>query len=487
MSAPIIRSRRTLHGLLLALVFIYVLFLTSKHVGQSQGEVRHETVNDKLPVESDAPSRSEPDRVPEDPYIKDPACSWMPDSSKILVIMKTGASEAFNKVPTQLMTNLRCLSDFLIFSDMKQTIAGLDILDSLDTVLPEAMKDNEDFELYHRQKSCLVGQEHCNSAADNSASGAGWELDKYKNVHIAEKAFSMRPDYDWYVTIDADTYLLIPNLVQWLSTLDSKKKWYLGSAASYQGFPFAHGGSGYILSHAALQDFAGNHPGIANQYDTKIKEVCCGDYMLAQALKDTIDLGIKNVWPTINGEKPFTMPIGPRQFCEPLVTMHHLSSEEMSSFWEFEQRFYESQKPGPDRTLRVKDVFHEFVKPRLQEKREDWDNLSEDWFYFDPEERNDHTTRQKNRRKKDRLTDLEKVAHKSYEDCSKMCDSKEECFQFRFEYGVCSYGKDVVIGNPRKKSKDEKRRWMSGWKVERVEAWLEKNDNCEHGLWAEPH
>lgn len=45
-------------------------------------------------------------------------CNGFPDTSNILLVMKTGATEAFDKLPTHLLTTMRCLKDFLIFSDM---------------------------------------------------------------------------------------------------------------------------------------------------------------------------------------------------------------------------------------------------------------------------------------------------------------------------------------------------------------------------------
>ena len=45
-------------------------------------------------------------------------CANFPDTEGILLVMKTGATEAFDRIPTHLLTTLRCLPDFLIFSDM---------------------------------------------------------------------------------------------------------------------------------------------------------------------------------------------------------------------------------------------------------------------------------------------------------------------------------------------------------------------------------
>ncbi len=47
-------------------------------------------------------------------------CARFPNTDGILLIMKTGATEAFDRVPTQLLTTMSCLPDskFLLFSDM---------------------------------------------------------------------------------------------------------------------------------------------------------------------------------------------------------------------------------------------------------------------------------------------------------------------------------------------------------------------------------
>ncbi len=45
-------------------------------------------------------------------------CANFPDTEGMLLVMKTGATEAFERIPTHILTTLRCLPDFLIFSDM---------------------------------------------------------------------------------------------------------------------------------------------------------------------------------------------------------------------------------------------------------------------------------------------------------------------------------------------------------------------------------
>ncbi|KAJ0326649.1 hypothetical protein COL5a_006837 [Colletotrichum fioriniae] len=223
----------------------------------------------------------------------DPICDTFPDTSNILVIMKTGATESFDKVPTQLMTMLKCLPEYFIFSDLDQTVANYHIRDSLDKVLPEAMEGNQDFDLYRRQKACQADQQSCNKLAVSK--DEGWNLDKYKNVHIAEKTYRMRPNYDWYIYIDADTYVLWPTLVQWLKNLNPKNKHYLGSVTMIRNFVFGHGGSGYIVSQAAMHDMIADHEDVGNKWDVRASKECCGDYIFALAMKDNADVNVHNV------------------------------------------------------------------------------------------------------------------------------------------------------------------------------------------------
>lgn len=232
-----------------------------------------------------------------EPEPADPSCDGFPDTSNILLVMKTGASEAYGKIPTQLLTNLRCLADedYLIFSDMAQEVAGFMIQDSLDTVLPEAMTGNKDFDLYNRQKTCSVDQETCNKNSGANTASQGWALDKYKNIHMAEKAYQQRPGYDWYMFVDADTYVLWATLVEWLKQLNPEDKLYVGSVALLGGFPFAHGGSGYLVSKGMMREFLEGKTGIANQWDVPVKSTCCGDYMFSYALKNETGVDVKNV------------------------------------------------------------------------------------------------------------------------------------------------------------------------------------------------
>lgn len=255
-----------------------------------------ETSSEPVPTNSpsaggrDSPNgRKDRAQIPLAPN-RDPVCDGFPDTSGILLVMKTGATEAYDRLPVQIMTVLKCLPDFLLFSDLEQHIGGYHVRDSLETVLTEAQEGNPDFNLYRAQKECPVIQDDCAKVLGGATDLAGWNLDKYKNIHMAEKAFRLRPDYDWYVFVDADTYVSWPNMVYALKKLDPARERYLGVPTMIGDRLFAHGGSGYVVSRGAMKEFVGKHPGIANRYDVSIQNNCCGDFVFALALFDSLGI-----------------------------------------------------------------------------------------------------------------------------------------------------------------------------------------------------
>ncbi|KFH42374.1 hypothetical protein ACRE_069110 [Hapsidospora chrysogenum ATCC 11550] len=415
-------------------------------------------------------------------------CAQFPDTSNILLVMKTGASEAYARVPTQLLTNMRCLPDFLIFSDMEQTIAGHEILDSLDTVLPEAKSGNKDFGLYARQKKCPLAQEDCNGGI--KVAPEAWALDKYKNIHVAEKAYALRPYHDWYIFVDADTYVVWPTLVEWLAQFDPRKKHYMGSVALLVGHPFAHGGSGYVLSQGTMRAFFDGKSGVANKYDMAAKTTCCGDALFSKAVEEETGVDVKNAyheqWPTVNGEQPHSLAYGEKQWCQPIVTMHHVSSHVVSEMNALE-RARKFSSP-----MRIRDIYQHFVQGELPRTREGWDNMSDDVHYL-------NTTApgadkwKSGKVKTEGLSQLEQEAHLSFHNCRLACQNLPDCLQCRHHGGVCSMSTTVKHGRPAQNKSagaeedtEEDDRWMSGWDLERIEAWVRGHEECGEVVWPTP-
>ncbi|KAI0896669.1 glycosyltransferase family 31 protein [Annulohypoxylon nitens] len=467
-------------------------------------------------------------------------CANFPDTDGVLLVMKTGATEAFDRIPTHLLTTLNCLPDFLIFSDMEQQVGPYHIYDALAEFEESAKAHNEDFDLYRDQKECPVSQKSCVDAKRDGQKA--WNLDKYKFLPIMEQTWKMRPGRDWYIFAEADTYVFWSNVMHWLkkeSGLNHREKLYLGSRSFIGGTPFAHGGSGYIISGTLLKHLIEYHPGVVKQYNIKGAHECCGDLMLAQALEEYENVKIRQIWPMINGEKPSTLPYGPGHWCEPIMTMHHMNAEEISSVWQYEQT------RTADSTLLIRDLYEGLIRPKMQVARQNWDNLSDDVCYInrDPkaQQRADGSLRDRQKDEND-MNDVEKEAWKSPENCAKVCGSQDvpdeeewdlhgvvgrnsndpstandtevaedtspsdaaareawknsmnekkrnrSCFQYRWHEEVCCTAKSFKLGAPKAAPDDDNPngKWVSGWHLKGINDWIDAMGECTKPEWKSP-
>jgi hypothetical protein len=269
-------------------------------------------------------------------------CDAFQGSDNVVVTVKTGATEISEKVPMQMVTALQCAPNAVVFSDMAQTIGDYQIHDAL-AAIPASVKDgNSDFDIYREQEklrgSGLISKVlkgHKDPRDENAL--AAWTLDKYKNLHMYEEAWEMYPNRNWYLHLDADSYVIWSSLLAWMARLDPTKELFLGSLSYIVGKPFAHGGSGILLSRAAMENFAVTHNGTAARWDHQMHENCCGDWVFGQVMHE-YGVDVSNSWPTINGETPATIPFGKEYWCQPMVTLHHVSPEQMQQLATFERQ-----------------------------------------------------------------------------------------------------------------------------------------------------
>jgi hypothetical protein len=273
----------------------------------------------------------------------DDVCAPFTGLEKVVITVKTGATEASQRIPIQLRTTLRCAPHVYIFSDMAQKIGDIEIFDALDETADEIKKGNTDFDIYRKQQELkdpelITSQLKSMKSPPGSNDLAAWTLDKYKNLHILEKSWALKPDMDWYLHVDADTYVVWPSLIEWFKRLDNKKHLFLGSTSYVNDNPFAHGGSGILLSGEAMRTVVEDHNGTAARWDPEVHNNCCGDFVLAMALKEYGIGPVMNSWPTINGESQNTIPFGDEHWCQPIVTLHHMTVDEMEELGKFEDR-----------------------------------------------------------------------------------------------------------------------------------------------------
>lgn len=276
------------------------------------------------------------------PLKSDRHCAAIADSPDVVVVVKTGANVIYDRLPTQLLTALKCCKDILIFSDLEQELGPYHVYDVLQDVSDTVKQSSPDFHYYRTL------QEYQRNGLDirslrTTAGDAAWNLDKYKFIHMLEKSWQLRPGHDWYVFVEADTYLVWSNLLLWLKRLDPSEPLYLGSPTYANFEAFAHGGSGIILSGAAISKVLDNDPDLAARYDVLMMHEHFGDYVLMRALKEKgIELSMR--WPMLQAERPSTIPFGPgpdngvRHWCQPIITMHGVTPGEVDAIWQFEQQ-----------------------------------------------------------------------------------------------------------------------------------------------------
>ncbi|KAL2065533.1 hypothetical protein VTL71DRAFT_3203 [Oculimacula yallundae] len=377
-------------------------------------------------------------------------CEGLTGFDRIVITVKTGATEASKKIPTQLRTSLRCAPHVYVFSDMAQTIGETQVYDSLDTIDPSIMDVNTDFEIYRKQQELHDPSKIMTELSDMRDSRmkddlAAWTLDKYKNMHIVEKVWSLKPEMEWYLHIDADTYVIWSSLITWIQRLDPSKKSYMGSLALINELPFAHGGSGYLMSREAMRTFAVTNNGTAAKWDSKMHDECCGDWVLAQVLKEQ-KMELKNSWPTINGETQSTIPFAEDHWCQPLVTLHHISPPEAEQLGSFEAKRKDRSTP-----VTYEELFKSLISDLIPSSPlKDWDNLSKD-------------------------STIPDIA--SAEACTHACQANKECLQSRYDGAECSIGTKHFAFGKKREPKDGKR-WESSWNKTRIAEWVARQKPC---------
>lgn len=124
-------------------------------------------------------------------YGDDEYCNTFPDPGNIAIVIKTGASELYAKLPTTLATVLKCVREPLIFSDLEQRLGEHHVHNVLASFTPSAMNGNKDFDIYRKQQQYIAEGREADLPELSSVpipsddwrtagKSAAWGLDKYK-------------------------------------------------------------------------------------------------------------------------------------------------------------------------------------------------------------------------------------------------------------------------------------------------------------------
>jgi hypothetical protein len=390
--------------------------------------------------------------VPE-PSVETVDCRTLKGAKDILFIMKTGATEAHKKLPVHLETTFKCTPNYLVFSDVAENVETIIVHDALERVEDYINKDSDEWRFYQQLNTMPDRNE---STLAKLSTDEAWKLDKFKNIPMIRKSYTMYPGMKWYVTVDADTAIMWPTLLKWLAKFDHTKPYYMGSQAMVGDMEFAHGGSGYVLSNAAARIFDEEEGEQLDKHLRFAQDTCCGDLTIANALLDH-NVPLTRSWPIIQGETPSTLDFGDSHWCFPTVSWHHVTSEQIRLIWDWQQKWLAK---GVETIPRYSDAYEELVWPNITDERHGWDNLAQDDVI-------------KTKDNKDDMSDHERFATETYEGCRETCLTTGDCYQYRWKKGECGLGKKLRLG-----SKQEG--YRSGWNVPRIEKWKQdsKRANC---------
>ncbi|KAF2260395.1 hypothetical protein CC78DRAFT_584814 [Lojkania enalia] len=229
-------------------------------------------------------------------------------------------------------------------------------------------------------------------------------------------ALRSTPQAKWYIFIEADTYLLWPNLVAYLSHLDTSKNYYIGKHMYIGDILFAHGGSGFVLSESAT----------------------------------------RNAFPHFQGDSVESLDFGMEKVGGGHGAMRRLLGVICGS-------------RGAGAIVTYSDVFKGIVLQKLREKILDWDNL------FLGNEYSVAALGKMTEQERHGLSDLEKKAAEGFEDCRRACEGKWEwypgtlpCVEYNVAASKCVEGAERATGNGR---------LASGWIIDRVKQYMEDMDH----------
>jgi hypothetical protein len=397
--------------------------------------------------------------------LSDPLCADLNGIEDLAIILKTGSTEIYEKLPIHLITTFKCVEDHLVYSDAPQDFAGEPVRDALALVSKEARAELQDLE----QHKLL--HEHIGLGGDASdlRGDKSWHLDKWKFLPmISDAYFTFGDRKKWYFFIEADTYVSLHNLLPWLAELDHKESIFAGAQVMIGQTEFGHGGSGFLLSAGAVKALSTTYRENQKHWEGVVAEDCCGDKVIAEVLKAADPpVRLLRAFPLIQGETLSSLDWSENHWCRPAVTWHHVDAAGIDKLWQFDHSW--RAKYGATKPILFKDYYAAFIQPRLiaaNGSLPDWDNLSGE--------------------------SVSSAKHDSIA-CRSHCEQTESCVQWAWRPDSCKMGSVVHLGwalsnrpalgsaedRIEKVSGDALQGAVSGWIMERVEAHKEGMGECD--------
>ena len=261
--------------------------------------------------------------------------------SEIQPVLKTGHGVVESRVRLQLQSVSACLVNLLIFSDTDEHYEGQHLIDVIKDIPPHLRDNEKQLDVWRDGKlgdGTAIRQE-------------AWKTDKFKFLAGVSRAWQIRPERKWYVFYEADTYIVWDNIFRLLDNFNPDEPHYFGSPTrGRQGTSFAYGGSGYVISRAAMRrlvrkDYDEHGAYLGSQLTERnwlnLHGDCCGDSVLGWALVHEGIL-LEGMSPMFTGHSPSKVPFSGamKLWCQPVIGMHKPSEEDIIGLWrwQWEQR-----------------------------------------------------------------------------------------------------------------------------------------------------
>lgn len=266
----------------------------------------------------------------------------------VVLMFKTGASVLWKRVPIHLATSLShnriSPENVMLYSDYPDRIGSWEFIDVLSNTSSQ-IRQSENFQPYIQQEDYEARQNYAeisNMPGDSAGPPGGWKLDKYKFLPIVQHAGRNRPHAKWYIFMEDDSYIILPNLLRHLNSFDYRQSWYLGSLAWIHGDYFAHGGSGFALSRGAWEKSFGREPNMLEKFAAFTETHGCGDHILGHVLRE---YGV-NFGEThddnrfrygFNPEAHWATWFEKANWCKPVYSWHHTHGKDVARLYNLEQ------------------------------------------------------------------------------------------------------------------------------------------------------
>ncbi|KAK8057447.1 hypothetical protein PG996_011384 [Apiospora saccharicola] len=379
----------------------------------------------------------------------------------VLLILKTGATVLWRRLPIHLSTTLAPErinpQNTVIYADIEAKIGPHRVVDVLDGLPQSVLHSSPSFEAYREARDWQANNYYLEQA------GLPGDF-----LPLISRAGRDWPRAKWYIYTEDDTYLFLPNVLRYLSAYDHREPHWLGGLGEMLGVTFAHGGSGFALSRGAWERSFGNRAGedLVAKYHTFVEGSSFGDYALGKVLNDfgvhlgdpqTNDRKEGGAW-GFNGLPHWRHEFTQENWCKPVLSWHHAHSRDIAMYYELEKSWNFEEV-----------YFYKLaIAPSLSRRKAWWDNQSGRYHLTPqsvltverPEDASDGS--------------LWTKSWKSDMDCEAACQGWRSCVQWYYYQYECKLDDRIWLGHGYPESmryRKEKLESVSGWLADRAAAW----------------